>query len=135
MQPLALTVISLFAFAVCAPAQTTVKFDDMKPGALAAPWHTGVTGKGIAKWEVVADDSAPSKPNALKQSGEATFVWAAKTDVKVRDGFGEVKLKTLSGSEDQAGGLVWRWRHIKRSRLPSSPPLQEGVNDKNDRSQ
>jgi hypothetical protein len=122
-----LSFISLLAFAACASAQTTVKFDDMKLGPLPAPWQTGVTGKGAAKWEVVADDSTPSKPNALKQSGEATFVWAAKTDVKIQDGFAEVKFKAISGNEDQAGGLVWRWRDADNYYVVRANALEDNV--------
>src|SRR3989442_9132074 len=49
----------------------TVNFDDLKTGAPPPGWTTTRTGKGEAKWEVVADDSAPSKPNVLKQSGRS----------------------------------------------------------------
>jgi len=33
-------------------------------------WQSGVTGQGSAKWEVVPEQSAPSKPNVLRQSGD-----------------------------------------------------------------
>jgi hypothetical protein len=65
----------LLATAGVAVAQTKVTFDD--GDGLPKGWASGIT-KGAAKWEVVADDSAPSRPKALKQSGEATFCWAAK---------------------------------------------------------
>ena len=119
--------IVALSFAATAAAQTTVKFDDLKPGPLAAPWQTGVTGKGTARWEVVADESAPSKPNALKQTGEATFVWAAKTDVKIQDGFAEVKFKAVSGNEDQAGGLVWRWKDADNYYVVRANALEDNV--------
>ena len=51
----------------------TVNFDDSKTGSPPPGWTATKTGKGDPKWEVVADDSAPSKPNVLKQSGEATY--------------------------------------------------------------
>jgi hypothetical protein len=77
---------------------------------LPADWNTGITGSGTAKWEVAAENSAPSKPNALRQSGEATFAWAIKSDHPIQDGFVEVKIKPVSGREDQAGGIVWRFK-------------------------
>jgi len=49
----------------------TINFDNLKTGSAPPGWTASKTGKGDAKWEVVADDSAPSKPNVLKQSGEA----------------------------------------------------------------
>lgn len=51
----------------------TVSFDDAKVGEAPAGWAATKTGSGQAKWTVVAHDSAPSKPNVLKQSGEATY--------------------------------------------------------------
>ena len=33
-----------------------------------------------------------------------------KPDVQLTDGYVEVKFKPVSGREDQAGGLVWRWK-------------------------
>lgn len=88
----------------------TVNFDKVKPGGLPAGWTAGVTGKGNPKWAVEADSTAPSKPNILKQSGEGTFPWCVKKDVSITDGFVEVKFKALAGGEDQAGGVVWRWK-------------------------
>ena len=67
----------------------TVNFDDLKTGAPPPGWTASKTGKGDAKWEVVADDSAPSKPNVLKQSGEATYPVCFKNDTSVKDGFVE----------------------------------------------
>jgi hypothetical protein len=86
----------------------TVTFD--RSTALPDGWISGVTGHGAAKWEVIADSSATSAPNVLRQSGEATFCWAVDTTKKLKDGFAEVKIKPLSGKEDQAGGLVWRFK-------------------------
>jgi hypothetical protein len=88
----------------------TVNFDDAKTGTLPAGWLGGVTGSGTPKWLVEADGSAPSKLNVLKQSGEGTYPWCVKKDTSIKDGFVEVKLKPVSGLEDQAGGVVWRWQ-------------------------
>jgi hypothetical protein len=33
-----------------------------------------------------------------------------RPDVSLENGYVEVKFKPLSGREDQAGGLVWRWK-------------------------
>src|SRR5437588_10316856 len=86
----------------------TINFDDLETGAPPPRWTTSKTGKGEPKWEVVADDSAPSKPNVLKQSGEATYPVCIKDDTGLKDGFVEVKFKPISGKEDQAGGVIWR---------------------------
>ena len=88
----------------------TFSFDRDATGALPAGWRAGVTGRGSPKWSVEADPSAPSKPNVLKQSGSGFFPWCVRPDVSVADGYVEVKFKPLTGREDQAGGVVWRWK-------------------------
>src|SRR5215213_5834602 len=97
----------LFSAAMLGTAENRETFDGVT--ALPKGWQSGITGQGTAKWEVLCDSSAASGSNVLKQSGEATFCWAAKTDEKIKDGFAEVKFKPISGKEDQAGGLVFRF--------------------------
>jgi hypothetical protein len=46
----------------------------------------------------------------LKHSGAGTFPWCVKKGTALTDGVVEVKFKPTSGNEDQAGGLVWRWK-------------------------
>jgi hypothetical protein len=106
-------------------AQTRVTFDDSH--ALPKGWETGITGKGAAKWEIVGDDTAPSHSNVLKQSGEATFCWAAKTDERIKDGFVEVKFKPLSGKEDQAGGIVFRFQDANNYYIVRGNALEDNV--------
>src|SRR5262249_43989490 len=43
-------------------------------------------------------------------AGRGDFPWCVRRDVSLADGFVEVSFKPLSGKEDQAGGLVWRWK-------------------------
>jgi hypothetical protein len=85
-------------------------FDLDAPGQAPAGWRSGVTGRGTPSWEVRQDPSAPSKPNVLQQSGSGTFPWIVRADVSIENGRVEVKFKPLAGKQDQAGGLVWRWK-------------------------
>src|SRR5437764_6024317 len=89
-------------------AAETVNFDDMKAGVPPSGWTAAQTGSGTAKWMVEKEDSAPSKPNVLKQSGQATFPVCFKNDTNIKDGFVEMKFKPVAGKEDQAGGVIWR---------------------------
>ena len=84
-------------------------FDSSAVGALPDGWKAGVTGTGTPRWSVERDATAPSAPNVLKQSGRGTFPWCVK-DASLADGVVEVKMKPVSGREDQAGGVVWRWK-------------------------
>jgi hypothetical protein len=105
----------------------TVKFDDLKTGAPPPGWTATQTGSGSAKWEVVADDSAPSKPNVLKQSGEATYPVCFKDDTSLKDGFVEVKFKPISGKEDQAGGVIWRCKDKDNYYIARANALEDNV--------
>jgi hypothetical protein len=87
-----------------------VNFDSLTPGTLPPGWISGVTGKGAPRWAVAADASAPSAPNVLEQSGSGAFPWCVDKQASLADGFVEVKMKPVSGGEDQAGGVVWRWK-------------------------
>ena len=95
--------------AVTAHAETAT-FDADRPGTPPAGWTCGSTGGGTPNWTVEADSGAPSGPNILKQSGKAPFPWCVKQGTAVMNGTVEVKFKPLSGREDQAGGVVWRWK-------------------------
>jgi hypothetical protein len=88
----------------------TVNFDADPTGTMPAGWACGSTGGGTPRWAVEADASAPSPPNVLKQSGSGPFPWCVKQGTAITDGAVEVKFKPLSGREDQAGGVVWRWK-------------------------
>ncbi|MBI5771237.1 MAG: hypothetical protein HZA93_25915 [Verrucomicrobia bacterium] len=86
----------------------TINFDTAKTGEVPAGWTATKTGSGTPKWTVEPDATAPSKPNVLKQSGEATYPLCLHAGTALRDGFVEVKFKSVSGKTDQAAGVVWR---------------------------
>ena len=119
-----MTAASLFTHALQAGTET---FDTIKPGELPSKWVAGVTGKGPVKWTVEADATAPSKPNVLKQSGEGTYPWCVNTNVSMKDGFVEVKFKPISGKEDQAGGLIWRWQDGDNYYIARANALEDNV--------
>ena len=108
MKPL-LPIVPVVMVATAAHAET-VNFDDASPGALPPQWVAGATGRGSPKWAIDVDLGAPSKPNVLKQSGQADFPWCVLKEPSLADGFVEVKFKPIGGRTDQAGGVVWRWK-------------------------
>src|SRR5438105_13774137 len=89
----------------------TVNFDNASAGTAPTGWTATQTGSGNAKWTVEKDDTAPSKPNVLKQYGVATYPICFKNDTSLKDGYVEVKFKPISGKEDEDGGLNWRLKH------------------------
>jgi hypothetical protein len=105
----------------------TVNFDNLKTGATPPGWTATQTGSGTAKWSVEKDDSAPSQPNVLKQSGQATFPVCIKNDTNLKDGFVEVKFKPVAGKEDQAGGVIWRVRDANNYYIARANALEDNV--------
>jgi hypothetical protein len=116
-----------FVFAESYPNKTTIDFDKVSVGQLPVGWVKGVTGQGSPEWSVEADATAPSKRNVLKQSGQGTYPWCVKKDVSLKDGFVEVKFKPISGKEDQAGGLIWRWQDGDNYYIARANALEDNV--------
>jgi len=117
---------ALAAIAMTARAET-IDFDKDAAGKAPPGWTSGVTGKGTPRWTVEADASAPTPPNVLKQSGSGTFPWCVRKDAQLEDGFVEVKFKALSGREDQAGGVVWRWKDGDNYYIARANALENNV--------
>src|SRR5260370_40391418 len=105
----------------------TVNFDNLKIAVSPPGWTATKTGSGAAKWTIEQDDSAPSKPNVLKQSGQATYPVCIKDDTSLKDGFVEVKFKSISGKEDQAGGLIWRAKDSNNYYIARANALEDNV--------
>ena len=105
----------------------TINFDQDSVGALPSSWKSGVTGRGSPKWTVEKDDTAPSPPNVLKQSGSGTFQWCVKNDTSIENGSVEVKFKPISGNEDAAGGIVWRWKDGDNYYVARANALEDNV--------
>ena len=101
-------------------------FDNMSAGAPTG-WIATQTGSGSAKWSIEADDTAPSKSNVLKHSGEATFPVCIKDGTKLKDGFVSVKFKAVAGKEDQAGGVIWRCQDADNYYIARANALEDNV--------
>ncbi len=105
----------------------TMNFDNDPPGSLPAAWNAGVTGRGSPKWAVEQDSTAPSKPNVLKQSGSGTFPYCVLRQSSLVDGYVEVKFKPLAGRQDQAGGIVWRFKNADNYYVARANALENNV--------
>ena len=126
MKPSLLTIVVVTMATTLAGAET-VNFDDMKAAVPPPGWTATQTGSGTAKWSVDKDASAPSKPNVLKQTGQATFPVCFKNDTNIKDGFVEVKFKPIAGKEDQAGGIIWRVQDADNYYIARANALENNV--------
>jgi hypothetical protein len=93
---------------------TSWNFDDQKVGAVPTGWKVAETGgKGKpAKWEVVADATAPSAPNVAAltktQNTGNTINLLLAEGPKLKDLDLEARVRVISGKDNQGSGLVWR---------------------------
>jgi hypothetical protein len=104
-----------------------VSFDAENAGAPPKGWTLTMTGRGTPKWTIERDDTAPSKGQILKQSGTAAFPLALRDETSLKDGFVEVMVKPISGSEDRAGGLVWRAKDANNYYVVRANALEDNV--------
>jgi hypothetical protein len=102
-----------------------ITFDRDTTGQAPAGWTCGATGKGTPQWTVEAEPGGTRR--VLKQSGRAPFPWCVKNDVALADGWVEVKFRPLSGREDQAGGVVWRWKDGDNYYVARANALEDNV--------
>src|SRR6185295_15598745 len=119
--------LAVAALLAVAAASDSVNFDNLKAGAPPPGWTATTTGSGEAKWTIEEDSTAPSKPNVLKQSGQATYPVCIKDDTNLKDGFVEVKFKPISGREDQAGGVLWRAKDPNNYYVARANALENNV--------
>ncbi len=115
------------ALPVALSAGATVNFDDQEIGNVPTGWTATMTGQGTPQWTVEDDASAPSAPKVLKQSGTAAFPLCVKDDTSLADGFLELKFKPLTGEEDQAAGIVWRYSDPKNYYIMRANALEDNV--------
>jgi hypothetical protein len=70
-------------------------------------WNCGPTDHGATLWSF---HSGPASLQTLKYTGDAAMAWCIQSNVRITDGFMEVRLKTQAHAHDQSGGIVWHWR-------------------------
>jgi hypothetical protein len=109
-----------------------INFDHVSPGDIPEGWSIAMTHQGgLPKWEVLKDESAPSKPNVFAQvSNDRTagrFPLAVWDGATVKDGTVTVKFKTVSGAVDQGAGLIWRYRDPNNYYIVRANALENNV--------
>jgi len=107
-------------------AMMSWNFDNDKVGEI----PKGFTNE-VGKWEVVADNTAPSKHNVLAQlakSSGPTFNITLINDSSYKDVDITVKMKAIAGNTDQGGGIVWHAKDAKNYYVVRFNPLEDNYN-------
>ena len=109
--------------------ETVFNFDTGAVGQLPPGWSNRKTGKGgLGKWVVMADPTAPSKPNVLAQTSKENPGYHFNVAVAEKTNFSnveiELKFKAIDGQEDQGGGPVWRYQDADNYYVCRANPLE-----------
>ncbi|MGH7949830.1 MAG: hypothetical protein ACREQF_11430 [Candidatus Binataceae bacterium] len=125
-------IVPTIALASDAAASKTWNFDSDAAGALPTGFMFARTGSGReGRWVVRADPSAPSGGNILAQldtdDTDYRFPLAVTTDQFPADLSLTVKCKAVSGSVDQACGLVFRYLDADNYYVVRANALEDNV--------
>jgi hypothetical protein len=109
-----------------------VDFEAMELNAPPRSWVVTMTDKGQPpRWQIVDDATSPAKPKVLAQLSEdrtsGRFPLAIYSGEMIRNGYIEVRFKPVSGSVDQAAGLVWRYRDENNYYIVRANALEDNV--------
>src|SRR5215472_8995417 len=108
----------------------TYSFDNDTVGAMPVKFHSARTGQGTeSKWEVMADPTAPSKPNVVAQTStdktDYRFPLLIADEGAFKDLELSVKFKAVSGEVDRAGGLVFRLKDANNYYIVRANALED----------
>ncbi len=110
----------------------TISFDKDEVGKTPKGFTTSLTGNGkIGNWVIIKDESAPSKPNVLAQTDmDATgyrFPICVYNNFSAKNVEVSVKFKAVKGKEDQAAGIIWRYKDKDNYYIVRANALEENV--------
>jgi hypothetical protein len=126
------TALLFMLFALRGAAADILHFDPCGSGELPPKWTVAMTHTGAApRWALVSDPSAPTPPCAFAQlSTDPTagrFPLAIWGGAEFRDGEVKVAFKPVSGSVDQAAGVIWRYRDPSNYYIVRANALENNV--------
>ena len=126
-------VFLLVALLGCSIASAeTIRFDGGTPGSLPAGWTVAMTHSGgEPRWQIARDPSAPSPPFVFAQISQdrtaGRFPLAIWGGASIRNGEVSVAFKTVSGTVDQAAGIVWRYRDPNNYYIVRANALENNI--------
>ena len=107
-------------------------FDSDQVGVIPPYLKADMTGGGTkSEWQVKNDPTAPSPPNILAQTSDEKvqvhFPLAILTSEKYKDLNVSVSFKTVSGTIDQSGGIIFRFNDAKNYYLLRASAVDNNV--------
>jgi len=108
----------------------TYSFDNDTAGTMPAKFHGARTGQGSeGRWVVMADETAPSKPNVVAQTStdktDYRFPLLISDEGSFKDLELSVKFKAVAGEVDRAAGLVFRLKDANNYYIVRANALED----------
>lgn len=131
-------IAAILLFSGCIGSQPTVKYqpNESVPGQVAR-WNFDTDTVGglpqganvfSGKWAVRAETDAPTPPNALCQIATAEFPALSLSDTVYSDVVVSTSFKPISGSTDQAAGIIFRIQDKDNYYILRANALENNVN-------
>ncbi len=120
----------ILEFENAAQLEEVFTFDQDTTGDVPSGWSIRQTNptQTMATWQVIADPTAPSKPNVMAltqtENYDHTFNLAITRETFFKDLDLTVQVKAVSGDEDQGGGLIWRCKDQNNYYICRFNPLE-----------
>jgi hypothetical protein len=130
-------VLALAALLAGCEGTPVVTYSSAAPTAASATWSFDQDAVGRAppgadafagQWAVRAEADSPSRPNALCQTGTATFPAIALSSAVYGDVTITVRFKPITGREDQAAGIIFRVQDKDNYYILRANALESNVN-------
>jgi hypothetical protein len=131
-QHVMLFLLIIFIASVVSAQTKTISFDQDTQGQPPAGFSVGLTGQGkTGVWVVMKDEASPGQKNVLAQTDadptSYRFPLAIFDELTVKDLDASVKFKPVSGSKDQAAGIVWRYKDKDNYYIVRANALENNV--------
>jgi hypothetical protein len=107
-----------------------INFDQARPGATPPGWSYLSNQGESSHWEIVKDSTAPTPPYVFaptREPNHSHFPVAILDKPVFQNGEISVRLKPVAGKEEQAGGLIWRFRDANDYYVVRANALENNV--------
>lgn len=106
---------------------TSFDFETFKAGKLPSGWSQFFTGEGGTDWKVTNDNGNKVMAQLFSENPNKHFNIVVNDQIMAKDMELTVRLKGISGKEDQGGGFVWRFIDQNNYYIVRANPLEDNM--------
>lgn len=105
------------------PYDTTITFENETPGQIAFGWSSPKEDGSFGKWRVIQDGN--NKVLGQISNKSRRYNVAVMDHARFHNLEMTVRIKAISGDEDQGGGLIWRYQDVDNYYIARFNPLED----------